>query len=69
METFVVGVTRFESLQNDTGMEWKNAVKQLLLIGHKNLILLVCSLEGSCKGACRSAPLLFRLLTSTFCVL
>lgn len=41
METFVVGVTRFESLQNDTGMEWKNAVKQLLLIGHKNLILFV----------------------------
>lgn len=54
-----MGVTRFESLQNDTGMEWKNAVKQLLLIDHKNLILLLCFLEGSCKGVCRSAPLLF----------
>lgn len=42
METFVVGVTRFEPLQHDTGMEGKNAVKQLLLIGHKkNLILFV----------------------------
>lgn len=59
METFVVGVTRFEPLQHDTGMEGKNAVKQLLLIGHKNLISIVCFVEGSCKGACRSAPQLF----------
>lgn len=45
MATFVVGVSRFEPLQNDTGME---KCCQLLLIGpKKNLIFF---LEGSYKG-------------------